>query len=112
MMAFLKSLVLFVLLQFVNAAATKSSAPKISWGECPSLIPPGVDCGKINVPLAYQSGNSTSAKGDDTVELVFTRLNHTGKGEKHGVLFFNTGGPGASGAITVAGSPYVSAISF
>ncbi|SCO80986.1 uncharacterized protein FRV6_05199 [Fusarium oxysporum] len=111
-MAFLKSLVLFVLLQFVNAAATKSSAPKISWGECPSLIPPGVDCGKINVPLAYQSGNSTSAKGDDTVELVFTRLNHTGKGEKHGVLFFNTGGPGASGAITVAGSPYVSAISF
>ncbi|KAL7765266.1 hypothetical protein ACKLNR_003182 [Fusarium oxysporum f. sp. zingiberi] len=112
MMAFLKSLVLVVLLQFVNAAATKSSAPKISWGECPSLIPPGVDCGKINVPLAYQSGNSTSAKGDDTVELVFTRLNHTGKGEKHGVLFFNTGGPGASGAITVAGSPYVSAISF
>lgn len=93
-------------------ATTDAATPKISWGKCPSTIPPGVDCGRINVPIAYESGNSTSAKGDDTVELVFTRLNHTGKGEKQGVLFFNTGGPGASGAILVAGSPYVPAINF
>ncbi|KAF5245039.1 hypothetical protein FANTH_7508 [Fusarium anthophilum] len=110
-MALLKPLVLLGLLQFVNAAATKTSAPKISWG-CPTGFPPGVDCGSIKVPLAYQSGNSTSAKGNGTVDLVFTRLNHTGMGEKRGILFFNTGGPGASGAVTVAGSPYVRQLSF
>ncbi|KAF5631734.1 tripeptidyl aminopeptidase [Fusarium sp. NRRL 52700] len=111
-MALLKPLVLLGLLQFVHTAVTKSSAPKISWGCPPTGIPPGVDCGKIDVPLAYQSKNSTTAKGRDTVELYFTRLNHTGKGEKQGVLFFNTGGPGASGAITVAGSQFLPAISF
>ncbi|KAM0205468.1 hypothetical protein ACHAQI_009190 [Fusarium lateritium] len=111
-MTSLKYLLLFSFLQIASAATTKETTPKITWGKCPSTIPPGVDCGTIYVPLAYQSGNSTSAKGDDTVKLVFTRLNHTGKGEKQGVVFFNTGGPGASGALTVAGSPFVSAIRF
>ncbi|KIL90376.1 hypothetical protein FAVG1_06107 [Fusarium avenaceum] len=111
-MTSLKYLLLFSLLQIASAATTKESTPKITWGKCPSTIPPGVDCGTIYVPLAYQSGSSTSAKGDDTVKLVFTRLNHTSKGEKQGVIFFNTGGPGASNALTVAGSPFVSAIRF
>ncbi|KAF5245808.1 hypothetical protein FAUST_1595 [Fusarium austroamericanum] len=101
-----------ILLLLLVAVATNAATPKITFGKCPSVIPPGVDCGRIDVPLAYQSGNSTSAKGDGTVELAFTRLNHTGKAKKEGILFFNTGGPGASGAILVAGSPYVSAIEF
>ncbi|KAH7198447.1 DSBA-like thioredoxin domain-containing protein [Fusarium flagelliforme] len=103
---------LSALLLALAATATNAAAPKITWGKCPATIPPGVDCAKINVPLAYQSGNSTTAKGNGTVELGLVRLNHTGKGEKQGSLFFNTGGPGASGALVVAGSPYVSAISF
>ncbi|KAJ4130189.1 hypothetical protein NW768_007171 [Fusarium equiseti] len=100
------------LLLALAATSTNAAAPKITWGKCPATIPPGVDCAKIDVPLAYQNGNSTTAKGNGTVELGFVRLNHTGKGEKQGSLFFNTGGPGASGALVVAGSPYVSTISF
>ncbi|KAF5665693.1 tripeptidyl aminopeptidase [Fusarium heterosporum] len=111
-MASLRYLVLVSIVQIVSAVAAKASTPKITFGKCPSTIPPGVECGTINVPLAYQSGSSTSAKGDDTVKLGLVRLNHTGKGEKEGVLFFNTGGPGASGALVVAGSPYVSSIRF
>ncbi|KAF4964324.1 hypothetical protein FSARC_7730 [Fusarium sarcochroum] len=113
MAATVKYLLYFsLLLQSAAAAATKTSTPKITFGKCPATIPPGVDCGSIDVPLAYQSGNSTSAKGDDTVKLTFTRLNHTGKGEKQGILFFNPGGPGASAALLVAAGPFLESVAF
>ncbi|KAF5018983.1 hypothetical protein F66182_9001 [Fusarium sp. NRRL 66182] len=116
-MAYLKYLLcLFAWFSFhaTVAAVTggASSAPNITWGRCPPTIPPSVDCGTINVPLTYQKGNSTAAKGDDTVKLTLTRLNHTGKGEKQGVLFFNPGGPGASAALLVAAGPFFPAVSF
>ncbi|KAJ3535191.1 hypothetical protein NM208_g7238 [Fusarium decemcellulare] len=90
----------------------KSSSPKVTWGDCPSQIPPGVDCGSIDVPIAYQKGNSVAAKGDKTVKLGLTRLNHTGKAAKQGILFYNPGGPGAGASLLVAAAGFVPQVAF
>ncbi|KAF5005549.1 hypothetical protein FDECE_8020 [Fusarium decemcellulare] len=106
------------LLQLVTAIpypaadSQKSSSPKVTWGGCPSQIPPGVDCGSINVPIAYQKDNSVAAKGDKTVKLGLTRLNHTGKAAKQGILFYNPGGPGAGASLLVAAAGFVPQVAF
>ncbi|KAI8655244.1 hypothetical protein NCS57_01272700 [Fusarium keratoplasticum] len=99
-------------------AASKShdSSPSVKWGACPKEVLPGVDCGTIDVPIAYHKGNSTTADGDKTVRLALTRLNHTGKADKpkQGTLFFNPGGPGVSAAflVSAAGTGFVSQLEF
>ncbi|KAJ4157004.1 hypothetical protein NW754_008646 [Fusarium falciforme] len=99
-------------------AASKShdSSPSVKWGACPKEVLPGVDCGTIDVPIAYHKGNSTAADGDKTVRLALTRLNHTGKADKpkQGTLFFNPGGPGVSAAflVSAAGTGFVSQLEF
>lgn len=89
----------------------KPSATKVHWSPCPSAIPPGVDCGTIDVPLAYETGNTTKAKGDKTVKLFLTRLNSTGKGAE-GTLFYNPGGPGVPAAYIVAAGSFYPSVGF
>ncbi|KAM5356638.1 hypothetical protein ACJ41O_003284 [Fusarium nematophilum] len=105
-------LVLLVALQTsASPSPNHSPHPTITWSSCPSQIPPGVDCGTIAVPLAYQPSNSTSPKGDKTIHLSLTRLNSTGKA-KEGVLFYNPGGPGGSATLLVAAAGFVKEIAF
>ena len=102
----------FFLLQLTTAA----TSPKITWSACPPAVPPGVDCGSINVPLSYQSGNSTDAAGNGTVTLVLTRLNATGNSTENGgnrpALFFNPGGPGVPATSVVAAGNFVPNLGF
>lgn len=86
--------------------------PNITWSACPPETPPGVDCGLIEVPLAYQPSNSVVPDGDQTVSLGLFRLNATGNTPKQGILFVNPGGPGGSAADLVAEAAADPAIRF
>jgi pimeloyl-ACP methyl ester carboxylesterase len=94
--------------------------PHISWAECPSDILAGVDCGSVEVPLAYEPGNSTSAHGNETVTLFLARLNATGiandtntaGNESREALFFNPGGPGVAPSLLVAFGQVVANLGF
>ncbi|KAM0429732.1 hypothetical protein ACHAPT_006338 [Fusarium lateritium] len=116
----LVSISLYSLLCQTAAASPRStskshdSSPSVKWSPCPKEVIPGVDCGTIDVPIAYHKGNSTTGDGEKTVTLALTRLNHTGKATKQGTLFFNPGGPGVSAAflVSAAGSGFVPQLEF
>ncbi|GAB2948683.1 alpha/beta hydrolase [Nonomuraea fastidiosa] len=84
-------------------ATSDGQAGAIAWGPCTDLIGadgkpatpgPGVECGKLPVPLDH-------AKPDgEKMDLALIRVKATG--ERLGSLVFNFGGPGASGVDTLA----------
>ena len=77
-------------------AAKKQPLGKFKWVHAPKLIPqlPSLRVGKIELPRDY-----SRPKGR-TVTLIAAKVPATGA--KRGTLFFNPGGPGASGVEAIA----------
>jgi pimeloyl-ACP methyl ester carboxylesterase len=85
------------------AATAAGDTGTVAWTRCTDLIgadgrpataPPGVECGRIQVPLDH-------AKPDgEKIDLALIRVKATG--DRLGSLVFNFGGPGASGVDTMA----------
>ncbi|MGP3959296.1 alpha/beta hydrolase [Nonomuraea sp. 3N208] len=81
-----------------------TDAGTVAWTRCtdltgadgkPATPGPGVECGKIQVPLDY-------AKPDgEKIDLALIRIKATGD-DRLGSLVFNFGGPGGSGVDTLA----------
>ncbi|KAL9041288.1 MAG: hypothetical protein Q9214_004161 [Letrouitia sp. 1 TL-2023] len=76
----------------------------VKWSNCSVSDPPGVQCGRFSVPLAYTEDES------GTVELGMVRLSAP-RPARLGTLFYNPGGPGdvasdyVLAAATEEGSP-------
>ncbi|MGI5285971.1 alpha/beta hydrolase [Nonomuraea polychroma] len=87
-----------------TSAPTAKNAGTVAWTKCtdltgadgkPTAPLPGVDCGKIQVPLDH-------AKPDgEKIDLALIRVKATGD-DRLGSLVFNFGGPGGSGVDTLA----------
>ncbi|VUC23986.1 unnamed protein product [Clonostachys rosea] len=86
--------------------------PSIIWHECPPQTPKGIDCGSINVPLAYGPASSIDSIDNRTVSLELTRLNSTGNPREKDILFFNPDGPEISAAYFIIASTLDSSLSF
>ncbi|KAH7313629.1 Alpha/Beta hydrolase protein [Stachybotrys elegans] len=95
----------------IVAITEASGTPQVKWISCPKDIPPGVECGTINVPLKYKGGTSTAGDGSQTIELFLTRLKSTSTGHRQ-PLFFNPGGPGVPAAALIADGIYVPNLGF
>jgi pimeloyl-ACP methyl ester carboxylesterase len=77
-------------------SASLAEVPDIAWEPCGEAFP-GVDCARVEVPLDHREPDG------DTVSLQLTRVAATAAPEDRlGTLFINPGGPGGSGALTVA----------
>lgn len=72
-------------------SAPAAAAPRIRWHQCPKAwkVEPGWQCGWLKVPLDYAKPRKAK------IRLNLARLPATGK--RLGSVFFNPGGPGASG---------------
>ncbi|KAI9163947.1 Tripeptidyl aminopeptidase [Paramyrothecium foliicola] len=92
-------------------AAAQASNDSISWSPCTATQLLGLDCGTFDVPIAYEEGNSTDARGNETVSLFLTKLNSTGDA-KQGYLFLNPGGPGVPASSYLAGVALLPQLSF
>ncbi len=79
-------------------AAEKQRLGKFKWGPAPGVIPklPSLRVGKIVLPRDYSRPNGK------TVTLVAVKVPATGV--RRGTLFYNPGGPGASGVEAIAGA--------
>jgi pimeloyl-ACP methyl ester carboxylesterase len=87
-----------------TSAPSAKNAGTVAWTKCtdltgadgkPTAPPPGVECGKIQVPLDH-------AKPDgEKIDLALIRVKATGD-DRLGSLVFNFGGPGGSGVDTLA----------
>lgn len=77
-------------------AAKKQPLGKFKWVPAPKVIPklPSLRVGKIELPRDYSRPNGR------TVTLVAAKVPSTGA--RRGTLFFNPGGPGASGVEAIA----------
>ncbi|WP_245765423.1 alpha/beta hydrolase [Nonomuraea jiangxiensis] len=84
------------------APAAKSTG-NVAWSPCTDLIGPdgkpltpgpGVECGRIKVPLDH------AKPGGEQIDLALIRVKATG--DRLGSLVFNFGGPGGSGVDTMA----------
>ncbi|MFC5824873.1 alpha/beta hydrolase [Nonomuraea insulae] len=103
-----KPIVLLLLGAMVlTACGTPEAAPAtdgtVAWSKCTDLLGPdakpitpgpGVECGKIQVPLDH------AKPGGEKIDLALIRVKATG--DRLGSLVFNFGGPGASGVDTLA----------
>lgn len=78
-----------------------SLSGKILWSTCPPGSPLGLDCGTIDVPLAYKQSGSLEPDTNQTVTLGLVRHRTNSTMNKLGSLFFNPGGPGVSATRTV-----------
>lgn len=72
------------------AAEPLSGALPLAWVECPSYVPEGVDCGRLDVPIDW-------ASPDDPHRASIAFAVHRATGERRGTYTFNPGGPGGSG---------------
>ncbi|MEO3874518.1 alpha/beta hydrolase [Nonomuraea sp. B12E4] len=84
-------------------AAAEKTVGTVAWSPCTDLIGPdgkpftpgpGVECGKIQVPLDH------AKPGGEKIDLALIRVKATG--DRLGSLVFNFGGPGGSGVDTMA----------
>ncbi|KAI4161920.1 MAG: hypothetical protein LQ342_004486 [Letrouitia transgressa] len=106
MLLFLVVEAVLALSSFVAALPDQpqTNAPSIEWSNCSASDPPGVQCGRVSVPLSY------THHGLGTVELGMLRLSAP-RSARLGTLFFNPGGPGTVAsdyvlaAATEEGSP-------
>ena len=82
-------------------ADTQSMA--ISRVDCPSYVPEGVECGRLDVPIDWSSP-------EDPRRASIAFAVHRATGERRGTDTFNPGGPGGSGLGTLGtwltGAPY------
>ncbi|MFC4013189.1 alpha/beta hydrolase [Nonomuraea purpurea] len=86
------------------AKPTAAQDGTVAWGRCTDLTSPngqsanpgpGVDCGKIQVPLDHAEPEG------EKIDLALIRVKATDD-DRLGSLVFNFGGPGASGVDTLA----------
>ena len=74
-----------------------ASTPNIWWRPCPRNVGKGgFRCGTVQVPLSYRH------PGGKKITLTLGRLPATDQKRKIGTLFWNPGGPGASGLFPVS----------
>ncbi|KAH7386183.1 Alpha/Beta hydrolase protein [Cadophora sp. MPI-SDFR-AT-0126] len=71
--------------------------PKISWANCTTSDPPGLQCGQIEVPVDYDNAHA------DQFNITFARLQATNATSRIGSLIINPGGPGGAGSDLVFG---------
>ncbi|KAK7981433.1 alpha/beta-hydrolase [Apiospora saccharicola] len=74
-----------------------SSAAGLTWGACPPMFPPPLECANYTVPLDWNH-----PEGNETVQLGMVRLAATAPSERIGPLFMNPGGPGRNATRMVA----------
>jgi pimeloyl-ACP methyl ester carboxylesterase len=84
-------------------------SPQIAWQPCPDSILPGIECGRIDVPLNYKPGNSIEAECNRTVSLFLGRRRPE-EGTSHKFLFYNPRGPGVPAAHHELDGPYLVAL--
>ncbi|MFC9224131.1 alpha/beta hydrolase [Streptomyces hygroscopicus] len=78
------------------ASATASAldrylAQKPAWRRCQADLPAEYQCATIKVPLDYR------APQGKRITMAISRIKSTAPDKRHGVLFFNPGGPGGPG---------------
>ena len=70
--------------------------PRLIWQACnPAPAQPGLDCATASVPLDY------SKPFGESITLALIRHKATDQARRIGSLFFNPGGPGASGILAL-----------
>ncbi|MFM1965307.1 MAG: hypothetical protein RL134_1032 [Actinomycetota bacterium] len=86
-----------------TAATDPGATQRVTWVTCPSDMPAGVECGRLDVPIDW-------AIPDDPRRASFAFAIHRATGERKGTYTFNPGGPGVSGLgylpIWLTGKPY------
>jgi pimeloyl-ACP methyl ester carboxylesterase len=73
-----------------HAAAAPSPHSAITWVDCPSTVPDGVECGRLDVPVDW-------ALPDDPRRASIAFAVHRATGKRIGTYTFNPGGPGVGG---------------
>ena len=80
-----------------NAASAPSAAtvavPRLVWHRCATPEQRGFQCATARVPLDYSSPRGP------TIHLAVIRHRASDRAHRIGTLFFNPGGPGASGKV-------------
>ncbi|MCO8306913.1 alpha/beta hydrolase [Streptomyces sp. RKCA744] len=66
-------------------------AQKPAWRRCQADLPAEYQCATIKVPLDYR------APQGKRITMAISRIKSTAPDKRHGVLFFNPGGPGGPG---------------
>jgi pimeloyl-ACP methyl ester carboxylesterase len=82
----------------LSAPAAVASPAGIVWE---SACAAGYQCGHLDVPLSYQDPLAGS------VRIAVGRLPATDQAHKLGTIFFNPGGPGSSGRLAPALTPFL-----
>lgn len=86
-----------------TASGEETRSPSIEWVDCASNTPDGVRCGRLDVPIDWDTP-------DDPRRASIAFAVHRATGERRGTYTFNPGGPGGSGMDTLqtwlTGAPY------
>ncbi|KAI0350500.1 alpha/beta-hydrolase [Trametes cingulata] len=95
------STVLAVNVAHVRGDSDTAGKTAVEWGPCdPALFrDPNLSCGFLEVPLDYHDPSAGSGR------IAVAKANATG--ERRGSVFFNPGGPGASGIASITGNTEV-----
>ena len=85
------------------AASDQSPRDGVTWVSCPSYMPEGVECGRLDVPIDW-------GQPDDPRRASIAFAVHRATGKRQGTYTYNPGGPGTSGmgmlGILLTGGPY------
>ena len=82
------------------APAAAAAPTGVTWEDaCPAGSPAGYQCGHLDVPLSYQDPAGTK------IAVALAKLPATEPWHKLGTIFYNPGGPGASGRFAPALTP-------
>ncbi|MEU2211814.1 alpha/beta hydrolase [Streptomyces hygroscopicus] len=73
------------------SALDRYLAQKPAWRRCQADLPAEYQCATIKVPLDYR------APQGKRITMAISRIKSTAPDKRHGVLFFNPGGPGGPG---------------
>jgi len=73
-----------------GASAAAAYTPTITWGECTTPQPTGVECGTLDVPIDWSMSN-------DPRRAQIAIAVHRATKERRGTFTYNPGGPGTSG---------------
>ncbi|MFE2030170.1 alpha/beta hydrolase [Streptomyces hygroscopicus] len=73
------------------SALDRYVAQKPAWRRCQADLPAEYQCATIKVPLDYR------APQGKRITMAISRIKSTAPDKRHGVLFFNPGGPGGPG---------------
>lgn len=81
---------LLVGLQAPVASSDDGVPTRVTWVDCPSYLPEGVECGRLDVPIDWAVPN-------DSRRASISFAVHRATAERKGTYTFNPGGPGGSG---------------